>query len=57
LILPTYFKTTVLIQSNWKVMQPILKYLLMVAIQYNLTGLINTQYHCDYTRAHTGHIM
>jgi hypothetical protein len=31
-------------------MQPILKYLLMVAIQYNSNGLTNT-YRCDYTRA------
>jgi hypothetical protein len=28
-------------------MQPILKYF-MVAIQYNLIGLINTQYRCDF---------
>jgi hypothetical protein len=32
-------------------------YLLMVAIQYNSIGLINTQYRCDYTRAHAGHVM
>jgi hypothetical protein len=39
--------------TGWsKVMQPILKYWLMVAIQYNLIGLINTQYRCDYTIAH-----
>jgi hypothetical protein len=38
-------------------MQPILKYLLMVAIQHNSTGLINTQYHCDYTRAHAGRVL
>jgi hypothetical protein len=37
-------------------MQPILKCLLMVAIQYNLIGLINTQYWSDYTRAHAGHV-
>jgi hypothetical protein len=30
------------IYSDKKVTQPILKYLLMVAIQYNSTGLINT---------------
>jgi hypothetical protein len=48
---------TKIIQGDRKVTQPILKYLLMIAIQYNSTGLINTQYHCDYTRAHTGHIM
>jgi hypothetical protein len=34
----------------------VLKYLLMVAIQYNLIRLINTQYRCDYTMAHVGHI-
>jgi hypothetical protein len=26
-----------------------LKYLLIVAIQYDLNGLINIQYYCDYT--------
>jgi hypothetical protein len=45
------------IQSDQKVTQPILKYLLMIAIQYNSIGLINTQYRSDYTRAHTGHVM
>jgi hypothetical protein len=46
------------IQSDQKVMQPVLyKHLLMVAIQYNSIGLINTRYHCDYTRAHAGHVM
>jgi hypothetical protein len=44
-----------LIQSEWKVTQPTFKYLLMVAIQYNLIGLINTQYRCDYTTALAGH--
>jgi hypothetical protein len=29
-------------QGDWKVTQPKLKYLLMVAIQYNLIGLIHT---------------
>jgi hypothetical protein len=29
----------------------------MVAIQYDSIGLINTHYHCDYTRAHAGHAM
>jgi hypothetical protein len=29
----------------------------MFAIQYNSIGLINTQYRCDYTRAHAGHVM
>jgi hypothetical protein len=29
----------------------------MIVIQYNSTGLINTQYRCDYTRAHAGHVM
>jgi hypothetical protein len=33
------------------------KYLLMVAIQYNSIGLINTQCRCDYTRARAGHVM
>jgi hypothetical protein len=45
------------LQGDRKVMQPMLKYLLMVAIQYNSTGSINTQYRCDYTRAHAGHVM
>jgi hypothetical protein len=45
------------IQGDRKVTQPILKYLLMVTIQYNSIGLINTQYRCDDTRAHTGHAM
>jgi hypothetical protein len=40
-----------------KVTQPILKYLLMVTIQYNSNWLINTQYRCDYTKAHAGHVM
>jgi hypothetical protein len=47
----------VIIQSDQKVTQPILKHLLIVAIKYNSTGLINTKYRCDYTRAHAGHIM
>jgi hypothetical protein len=46
-----------IIQSHRKVTQPILKYLLMVAIQYNSIWLINTQYRCEYTRAHAGHVM
>jgi hypothetical protein len=29
----------------------------MVANQLNSTGLMNTQYHCDYTRAHAGHVV
>jgi hypothetical protein len=45
------------IQNDRKVTQPTLKYLLMVAIQYSSIGLINTQYRCNYTRAHAGHIM
>jgi hypothetical protein len=47
----------IIIQGDQKVTQSILKYLLMVAIQCNSIGLINTQYHCDYTRTHTGHVM
>jgi hypothetical protein len=39
------------IQGDRKVTQPIWKYLLVVAIQYNSIGLINTQYRCDYARA------
>jgi hypothetical protein len=46
-----------LVQVNRKVTQPILKYLLIVAIQYNSIELINTQYRSDYTRAHVGHVM
>jgi hypothetical protein len=45
------------IQDDRKFTQTILKYLLMVAIQYNSIGLKNTQYRCDYTRAHAGHVM
>jgi hypothetical protein len=45
------------IQSDRKVTQPILKYLLMVAIQYSSIGLINTQYRCDYAKVHAGHVM
>jgi hypothetical protein len=45
------------VQGDRKVTQHILKYLLMVAIQYNPTGLINQQYRCDYTRAHADHVM
>jgi hypothetical protein len=37
--------------------QPILKHLLMVAIQYSSIILINTQYRCGYTRAHAVHVM
>jgi hypothetical protein len=33
------------------------KIFMMVAIQYNSIRLINTQYRCDYTRAHAGHVM
>jgi hypothetical protein len=40
-----------------EVTQPIIKYLLIVAIQYNSIGLIKTQYRCNYTRAHAGHVM
>jgi hypothetical protein len=45
------------LQADRKVTQSILKYLLMFAIQYNSTELINTQYRCDYTRAHAGHVI
>jgi hypothetical protein len=45
------------IHDDWKVTQPILKYLLMVTIQYNSVGLINTQYRCDYTIVHAGHVI
>jgi hypothetical protein len=44
------------IQGDRKLMQPILKYLLMAVIQNISTGLINTRYRCDYTRAHAGHV-
>jgi hypothetical protein len=46
-----------IVQGDLKVTQLILKYLLIVAIQYNTIGLINTQYRCDYTKAHAGHVM
>jgi hypothetical protein len=45
------------IQDDRKFTQPIIKYLLMVAIEYNWIGLINTEYRCDYTRAYAGHVM
>jgi hypothetical protein len=45
------------LQVDRKVPQPIFKYLLMVAIQYNTFGLINAQCHCDCTTAHAGHAM
>jgi hypothetical protein len=45
------------IQDDRKVTQSILKYLLLVAIKYNSIWLINTQYRCDYTRAHAGYVM
>jgi hypothetical protein len=44
-------------QDDRKVTQPILKYLLMVEIQYTSIGLIHTQYRCDFSRAHAGHVM
>jgi hypothetical protein len=34
-----------------------LKYLVMVSVQYNSIGLMNTQCLYDYTRAHAGHVM
>jgi hypothetical protein len=34
-----------------------IRYLLTVAVQYNSIGLINTQYRCDYTGTHAGHVM
>jgi hypothetical protein len=49
--------TNIYLQNDQKVMQLILKYLMTVAIQYNSTGLINTQYRSDYARAHAGHVM
>jgi hypothetical protein len=45
------------LQGVQKVIQPTLKYLLMVVIHYNSTGLIYTQYRCNNTRAHTCHVM
>jgi hypothetical protein len=49
--------TMKLIQGDQKVTQPILKYSLIVTIQYNPIGLTNTQYRCDYIRALAGHVM
>jgi hypothetical protein len=43
--------------DNQKVTQPVFKYILMAAIQYDLIRLKNTQYHCDYIRVHAGHVM
>jgi hypothetical protein len=45
------------IQSDRKVKQPTLKYLLMVAIHYNYRRSIKHTYRCGYTRAHAGHVM
>jgi hypothetical protein len=45
------------VQDGRKVTQPVLKYLLMVAVQHNSTGLINTQYRSDYARSHAGHVV
>jgi CO dehydrogenase/acetyl-CoA synthase delta subunit len=45
------------LQSDRRLVQSLFKYLLMVAIQYNSIELTNTQYHCDYTSAHAGHVM
>jgi hypothetical protein len=44
-------------QDDGKVTQPILKCLLMVAIQYISIGSINTQYRCDYIRSYAGYVM
>jgi hypothetical protein len=49
--------STLIIQGDRNVTQLILKYLLMVEIEYNSIVLTNTQYRCDYTRAHVGHFM
>jgi hypothetical protein len=45
------------VQSDWIVKRPILKYLLMVEIQYSSIVLIITQYPCDYARVKTGQVM
>jgi hypothetical protein len=45
------------ILSDRKVTQPKLKYSQIFSMQYSSIGLINTQYRCDYTRAHAGHVM
>jgi hypothetical protein len=45
------------IQDDQRVIQSILKYLLVVAIQCNLIGLINTDYQCDHTRGRAGHVV
>jgi hypothetical protein len=45
------------LQGDGKVTHPVLKYLLMVEIQYSFSGLINTQYRCYYTRAHADHVI
>jgi hypothetical protein len=44
------------VQGDRNVTQPVLKYLLMVAIQYNWIGLINTQYRCDYRVQEPTHV-
>jgi hypothetical protein len=37
-------------------MKPILKHLLMAAIEYSSAGLKITQCRCDYTAAHADHV-
>jgi hypothetical protein len=44
-------------QGDRKVTQPVLKYLLLFAVQFSWTGLTNTQYRCDYTTANAGHVV
>jgi hypothetical protein len=57
LVSARFSRNTSQVQDDRKVTQPILKYLLMFSIQYNSIGLINTQYRCNYTRAHAGYVM
>jgi hypothetical protein len=42
--------------SDREVIQPMLEHLLMIVIRYSSTALINTQYRCDHTRSHAGHV-
>lgn len=53
--LPSFLRTVNHLQPLYRVMEKsrsTLKYILTVAVQKSSTGLIKTQYRCDYTRDH-----
>jgi hypothetical protein len=45
------------IHGDREVTQPILKYLLIAAIQFNSILLTDPQYRCNCATAHAGHVM